>query len=313
MTRRLKSRRHDCSAFDQMALKHRRLRKRVPRRAFLQKALVPHLLRLSDPALRVFLNRARFAGRRTASSYPKLTFLMRVLGCPVLYTCWYCGGNLYFRLDAARALKRDRHEQQMLSIIEAADQELVEARLQRCEVHENRYATYPGMRLTLPNGSLHQIPKNAPPGSFFIVPDSIFTTGSAAIWRRTKHGFIPVSSPALRLLVILLSEEHEERYGGVNPAVICITTNGTLRFDERRIALSAHEVTVGVEELLQREILDRQSCVISRLGGHLLRVGNDPTGIDELGVQILQVRRTGDLGAKRAVRGSLLVSAPTTG
>jgi hypothetical protein len=194
-------------------------------------------------------------------------------------------------LDSEHRQKRKEHLEERLAVVINADEELMRFNLQ-CEVVLNfGRKPFKGMCLTLPDGSVHRIPKNAPAETFFIIPESVFACGAAAIWQSRRHGFLPVSHDGLKLLIVLLSEEREDRYGGINPAVVHIRTDGSLYVNEQRLGLPASLVSAALPELEKRSLLIRESFVISRLGGFMVRRGDRTESADETAAQIFQIQR----------------------
>lgn len=277
-------RNHDCSAYTNGSLP-RRQRKRVPPMAILLKAVVAFLMSLSDMALRVYLARARFASRRFGLSYPKFDVLLRALGSPKLYTCWHCGGLTASLTDFMKE-KRRRYQGAREQILSGADRELHEAGLIQHVEMKNHFAVFSGMQLTLPDGSIHRIPPKAPRGTFFIIPDHIYASGAPAIWSRKKQGFLPVSSCALKLLVLLLSEENHDEYGGINPRLIHVRSDGSLHFQSPLIDWEPAILKTALDELERRCLLTRVDTIISAVGGHLIRKNDIARYADELRIQI---------------------------
>jgi hypothetical protein len=270
------------------------------------KTVVPILLSLSDNAVRVFINRARFAARRSGLSYPRYSFLARVLGGHKLYTCAHCGGSLYY-LNKGQRIKQNERLAEKTDVIECADRELLHSGLEAEVKLRNRYASFPGMRLMLPDGTVHAIPKTAPYGTFFIVPAFIFDCGATAIWADKRRGVIPVSEQALKLLLILLSGQHVERFGGVNPVTIHardagLSTAGLLSMWNPSVLKDS------LNELELRNIVGRNSSIVSQYDGHLIRQNDVARFPDEIMTQVFRVRDSEPLALKSTRPRSLLVS-----
>jgi hypothetical protein len=287
-------RHHDCSRFDQAAKRGRR--GKIPSQAILMKAVVPDLMSLSDTALRVYLARSRFANRSTGLSYPGRVILLRALGSPSLYTCWFCGGLTRFLTKDMERKREVRTMERAMQLLEA-DEELAARGLIRAETLTTRTdrgeVEFDGVRLLMPGGDVHRIPKRAAADTFFIIPDPIFACGAPGLWRRLEHGFEPVSEDALKLLLALLSENDEGRYGGVDPHLMHRRLTGELRYGH---ILSSWDVTTingAMRELRRRSIITAVPAVVSTYDQHVIRFNDQPRHSDEIALGVLRVATGG--------------------
>lgn len=175
------------------------------------------------------------------------------------------------------------------AIIANADAELCEAGLQQLETLANNYSTFPGMRLILPDGTKHSIPRNAEGGTFFTIPGRFFSACMGALLPCETCGFEPLSDDALRLYVVLCSRHDRLRYGGVDPDV--------LSFRNRKLIVgcilsSWDRALVGraLRELEDKRLVSRRRSTISTIGGKLLRRGSHARHPDEQNVTIIAIK-----------------------
>jgi hypothetical protein len=141
----------------------------------------------------------------------------------------------------------------------------------------------------LPSGTKHSIPKNAAAGTFFAIPGHFFQLCAGALLPCEDCGFEPLSDNALRLLVVLCSEQDRLRYGGVDPDV--------LSFRDRKLVIGCiiggwdHALVSGaIRELLHRRLVSRRPATISTIDGHLIRWGFHARHLDEQNAGIVKIR-----------------------
>jgi hypothetical protein len=259
---------------------------RVPKQAFILKVLLPQLLSLGDHALRIYLNRARFARSGDGTTYPSYQLLTAVLGNPTL--CRRKCVQYVSPLSDELAVQQSCHCTAIEEFLQSSEDELLQRNLCKRTTRRNGSSTYPGMQLILPDGSNHTIPKNAPYGTFMIIPESIFTRGLTAIWPDEKRGLLPVSEHALKLLLVLLSESNNARYGGTNPnllhRIMGEVVLGVPLSDWDRANLGE-----ALRELEARRIILWSQAVISVHDDHLVRPDDVARFPDEKTAEILSI------------------------
>jgi hypothetical protein len=203
-----------------------------------------------------------------------------------------CGARNH-RLNKQECKKRKQRFIDREFVIASADAELCDAGLIKPVRLRNRYSEYEGMSLILPDGSRHFIPKDAPPHTFFEIPESFYTSGAGAIWRRKDYGLHPLPEDALRLLIALLSEHDVRRYGGVNPALLAFR-NGELVIGGILADWETLVIATALSTLIDRGFVSRQPCTVSSIDGHCIRLGFTAAHADEQDLEILVVRTQSD-------------------
>lgn len=254
-----------------------RRRKNEPPFAVVEQALLPTLLALPTDAIRVYVTLCRFANGKTGLAYPSKRKLLHRLGAVPFHTNFLTGVT-NVGLTKAQKLTRQRQLERFNAQLQQALDELVDAGLvahaTKSIATADGATEYKAFRILRPDGRTRRISDLKYRRAFFIVPACVFDCGAFAIRSPQGHSYLrPLDARVLRLLLLALRDNDEQRYGGIDPATLSYE-DGNIVLNRNawpvELTFSVPECVAAVAELQRLRLLKTTTGVFSRKHGQLI-------------------------------------------